>query len=107
MVKEVYIGNLKSEKFDYDKIGETPEGSYPEIIGESTYSDLFWDIMEEDKKQSDWGCWVVKMTKQQIIDFLGKKKYRDYSSAKLLLSIAETLDDNKEYLLVALEDILW
>ena len=108
MVAEVFIGSLKSEKFDYDKIGEDPvNGTYPEVIGQSTYdSDLFWEIMKEDKKQTDWGCWVVKMTKQQIIDFLGKEKYSDYSSAKLLLGIARTLDNNKEYLLVAFEDII-
>lgn len=108
MITEVYIGSLKSQEFDYDKIGEDPvNGTYPEIIGKSTYdSDLFWDIMKEEKKQSDWGCWVVKMTKQQIVYFLSQEKYHDYASANHLLGIAKTLEDNKEYLLVAFEDII-
>lgn len=108
MITEVFIGNLKSEKFDYDKIGEDPvNGTYPEVIGKSTYdSDLFWDIMKEDKIQSDWGCWVVKLTKEQIISFLSQEKYHDNNSAKHLSDIAKTLDNNKEYLLVAFEDII-
>ncbi|MEA4937377.1 MAG: hypothetical protein VB102_12185 [Paludibacter sp.] len=108
MITEVYIGSLKSEKFDYNKIGEDPDnGTYPEVIGKSTYdSDLFWDIIKENSKKSDWGCWVAKMTKEQIISFLSQEKYHDNNSAKHLLGIARTLEDNKEYLLVAFEDII-
>jgi hypothetical protein len=107
MITEVYIGNLKSKKFDYDKIGEDPEGTYPEIIGKSTYdSELFWDIMKEDKKQSNWGCWVWKLNKTDLIAFLNRDKYKDSLSAKHLSDIAFGLNDKKEYLLVAFEDII-
>ncbi|MPM64538.1 hypothetical protein SDC9_111425 [bioreactor metagenome] len=46
------------------------------------------------------------MTKEQIISFLSQEKYHDNNSAKHLLGIARTLEDNKEYLLVAFEDII-
>ena len=108
MITEVFIGNLKSEKFDYDKIGEDKEGTYPEIIGISTYdSTLFWDIIRNDSiKQSDWGCWVLKLAKEDIIEFLTREEYKDNSSAKVLLEIARTLENCKEYLLVSFEDII-
>ena len=113
MITEVFIGNLKSEKFDYNKIGETPKGSYPEIIGKSTYDDgitmdtLFWHIIQNERtKQSDWGCWVLKLSKEGIIDYLNQEKYNESNAASFLLDIAKALEDNKEYLLVAFEDIM-
>ena len=105
MITEVFIGNVKSEKFDYDIMVES--GSYPEVIGKSTFdSVLFWDILKEDNKQTDWGCWVLKMNKQAIIDFLRKDKYSGNVAAKSLLKVANTLTDDKDYLLVAFEDII-
>lgn len=54
MLTEVYIGEVKSEKFDYDEQGE--HAYCPEIITNFEYDhDLFWDIIEESDKQIDWG----------------------------------------------------
>jgi len=109
MVTEVFIGNVKSAKFDYYE-QENWHGYYPEVITESGYdSELFWDIIREDRqriKQVDWGCWVLKLSKKDIIKFLSRKKYKENSTAQKLIVIANTLEENKDYLLVAFEDII-
>lgn len=66
---------------------------------------LFWDICFKSTKKVDWGCWVVKMTKREILNFLNQEKRINSPSVKRLMKTALTLDTNKEYLLVALE--LW
>ena len=110
MVTEVFIGEVKSEKFDYNKQGRNGHAYYPEVITKSEYdSELFWDIIREDKeqiKQTDWGCWVLKLSKKDIIAFLSREKYKKNLSAQNLLIVANTLEEDKDYLLVAFEDIL-
>jgi len=106
MITEVFIGNVKSEKFDYYKEGDW-SGYYPEVISKSTFDrELFSDIAaEKESKTVDWGCWVLKLSKNEIINFLNRDKYSNNESAQDLLKIAMTLENDKEYLLVAFEDI--
>jgi hypothetical protein len=60
-----------------------------------------------DHKQTDWGCWVIKLKKSDIIVYLDNDKYRKYEfevkCLNYLLEFAHTLNDTDEYLLVALE----
>ena len=107
MITEVFIGNVRSEKFDYDIEGNV-NGYYPEVVGKSTFdSELFFDIMRENgSKRVDWGCSVLKLVKIEIINFLNREKYNKNDSAKNLLDIANALENDKEYLLVAFEDII-
>jgi len=45
MITEVFIGEVKSEKFDFDEQGNW-HGYYPKTITGSVYdSELFWDII--------------------------------------------------------------
>ena len=109
MLTEVFIGKVKSEKFDFDKQGKW-SGYYPEIIENSSKydSELFWDIIGEKPKtkQVDWGCWVLKLNKTDLVAFLSRDKYQDNPSIAFLLDIAKGLNDEEDYLLVAFEDIL-
>lgn len=106
MITEVFIGDVKSKKFDYDVEGSW-NGYYPEAISKSTFDrELFSDIAAENgSKTVDWGCWVLKLSKFGIINFLSREKYSKNESAKDLVIIANTLENDKEYLLVAFEDI--
>ena len=68
---------------------------------------MYWDILKTPNvKMTDWGCWVVKMSKSKLIVFI-KDKYRKYASKandlKKLLSFVDTLNDADEYLLTAIE----
>jgi hypothetical protein len=125
MVVDTYIGKVKSEKFDYDiscpekyNTGYSPE---PIMYIPGDTRRIFMDIVryvgdkKENTKQTDWGCFIIKMNKENLIKYLSKynrdipelenneiyikrrKEYRNF-----LLEI-EKLDAEKEYLLVAKE----
>lgn len=105
MITECYVGHIRSEKFDLETVrrgGGNSSGCFPEQVGLAPilYSrDLFWDIVDHPEAiKSDWGCWVVKMNKKEIVDFISRRESIDNS--RLLL-----MDDDEDYLLVALEDI--
>ena len=105
---EVFIGKVKSKEFDYDKPGNWDGYSPDALCKPQHHSSLFWDILRESNaKQTDWGCYVVKMNKSELIDFLDNDKYRKYDREaemlKELLTSAHTLSDMEEYLLTALE----
>lgn len=107
MITNCYIGYVKSDGFDFETAragGGNSSGYFPEqvTLTPTFYSrDLFWDIVDHSEAiKTDWGCWVVKMNRKEIVDFIGRRECVDNS--RLLL-----MDDDKDYLLVALEDIDW
>ena len=114
MFTDVYIGLVKSEKFDYDKEGNyngySPSHALPSLhpskkpalAGER---DIFWDILgHPQSKKTDWGCSVVKMTAHEMVEYLSQPKYSDNEYAKYMISeIKQHLDLHCEYLLTAME----
>ena len=118
MITDTYIGKVKSVEFDYDVAGNW-NGYFPEAIcicketrkGDHCVckgwcSKLYWDIVGEvlDKKpntrQTDWGCFVMKMNKADLVEMLSRDEYK---RAVNMLNLAKALPDTEEYLLVALE----
>ncbi|MDR0713007.1 MAG: hypothetical protein LBF89_01910 [Bacteroidales bacterium] len=130
MELQVYISRLKDEEFDYDI-------EYP--IGNRQYApkaiywgyrlvDLFRDIVDkvldhkENTKQTDWGTFVIKFTKTDLMEYLlkyvimyekhlekmsegsFKESYKEYNlgGVNSLLNQTKKLPDD-EYLLVAQE----
>jgi len=51
-------------------------------------------------KQHDWGCWVWKRSKAEIVEFLSQEKYKNFGTEQALNIIRE-LPDTDDYLLVA------
>ena len=103
--------SVRSEGFDFDTDGD-PNGYSPRSLSEWKYSsDLFFDIVRAvtdgspNAKQTDWGCFVMKMSKDELIAYLGQEKYTGSmfsSDVRCLLNFAKGLPDG-EYLLTALE----
>ena len=119
MLVKTYIGKVKSVSFDYDIKGnwngyspdeicvckETRKGTDCECEAWGT-SPLYWDIVGEvvnkkpNTKQTDWGSFVMKMSKADLVEMLSRDKYKKVVN---LLNLAKRLPDMEEYLLVALE----
>lgn len=121
MMSDTYIGRLKSERFDYDVdiksntashfpspicvCKETRKGNYCECSARGMK--LYWDIVHEvgerkaNTKQTDWGCFVIKLSQPDLVEWLSREKYK--GEVDNMLSIAKGLPDTEEYLLVALE----
>ena len=128
MITFVYIGKVKSDRFNYDVAGDW-NGYSPERLCElqfmhELYFDIVGDVIDKkpNTKQTDWGCFVIKMNKADLIRYLGKDKYRrrpecfsylekeayekkSSEGIDYLISIAEGLSNDEEYLLVALEGV--
>ena len=103
MGMHVYIGKVQSETFDYEtaKAGKGDyRGYYPDQITPYLESKgLYGAIMKhEDVVQTDWGCWVVKMQKEDILDHV--IQWGSIVDHKWLV---EFLEYETDYLLVALE----
>jgi hypothetical protein len=130
MELQVYISQLKDDEFDY--IVEHPIGNR-QYAPKAIYwgyrlEDLFWDIVhktldhEENTKQTDWGTFVIKFTKTDLMEYLSKyvsmyeehleklsegaykEIYKNYKldGVNSLLNQTKKLPDG-EYLLVAQE----
>ena len=125
MHTDVYIGKVKSDSFDWDVAGNwngympTPvcvcdwkgrreqgeENACCQCITRASRC-IYWDIVGAKEqgaswKQTDWGCFTLKMTKAKLVATLSQEKYKN--EAEPLLTIAQALPDTEEYLLVALE----
>lgn len=105
MGMHVYIGKVQSETFDYGiaKAGEGDyHGYYPDQI--TPYLEcngLYGVIMNhEDAVQTDWGCWVVKMQKEDILDHV--IQWGSIVDHKWLV---EFLEYGTDYMLVAYEGV--
>jgi hypothetical protein len=118
---QVYIAQLKDEKFDYNI--ENPKGDQqyaPKPISSSVtirnlYKDIVYKVLEhhENTKMTDWGTFVIKFTNIALINFLSNKGYENdlwklnnnvSLDINTLINYAKNLTDG-EYLLVAQE--LW
>ena len=116
MLVKTFIGKVKSDTFDYDIKGDW-NGYSPDKICFCLKTDcecevygtspLYWDIVghvidkKPNTKQTDWGSFVMKMSKADLIELLSREEYR--GEADKLLSVAQQLPETEEYLLVALE----
>jgi hypothetical protein len=127
-VFKTYIGDLEDPSFTWNpdestyNRGNAPRAVSPRfpVLGgvESVGFILVCKIAsgEFGGKQVDWGCWVARMTKAQIVDFInryyllaecGRRYGQPGASFELeygeLLSYVNRLESGKEYGLVALE----
>lgn len=104
MVQRTYVANIKDNDFDYE-IAKAGKGNFSGYFPSSIYplrsNGLFSRIIDhKDAVQTDWGCWVVKMSKNDILKHV--VRWGSFDDFKALYDF---LYDNKEYLLVALEDV--
>ena len=105
MGMHVYVGNVQSETFDYE-IAKANKGDYygyfPDRITPYLESNgLYGMIMaHKDVVQTDWGCWVVKMQKEEILSYV--ILYGSHVDHKWL---HEILEYGTDYLLVAFESV--
>ena len=119
--RDVYIGLLEDPKFSWEDgnwDGNTPSATsplFPPAMG--AFNELI-DRIESgayEGKQTDWGAWVAKVSKQQILGFIedcyGQDRYYTdpkymphlYDKMQELLRRIESLDEHKTYALVASE----
>ena len=128
MEVDTYIGKLeKTKDFDYDLDNKYMFQNAPDRVclcgfkerraagdnsafctcGRVRGRTLYWDIVGEvcekkpNTKQTDWGCFCMKLSKTDLIERLAQDKYK--GEVECLLTIAKQLSDTEEYLLVALE----
>lgn len=105
MGMHVYVGKVQSETFDYE-IAKANKGDYygyfPDRITPYLESNgLYGMIMaHKDVVQTDWGCWVVKMQKEEILNYV--IIYGSHVDHKWLYEI---LEYGIDYLLVAFESV--
>ena len=105
MGMHVYIGKVQSETFDYE-IAKAGKGDYhgyvPDRITPYLESNrLYGMIMDHnDVVQTDWGCWVVKMQKEDVLSYV--IQWGSVVDYKWLL---EFLEYGTDYLLVAYESV--
>ncbi|MBQ3342850.1 MAG: hypothetical protein IJG84_13195 [Kiritimatiellae bacterium] len=111
MFLDVFIGMVKSDKFDFDVPGNyngyMPDPAYeidrpwPTYPGER---DLYWAILDEPNvKKLDWGCSAVKMSVPELQAWLSASRWQGNVCAQVLLSRLPELDPGGTYLLVAVE----
>ena len=103
MLCNVYIGYAYSKNFDYDIKGPsscyTPDNALPnpeeDVLHVMLLSDIYQSIWKHPKsKQVDWGCSVIKMYKDELIDFL-----MQYHESHLATRAKEHLQNDMEYVI--------
>ncbi len=112
MSLSIYIGAVKSEKFDYYKPYSGPDktsATYsPERIMDvfpivGINDPLFSAIMrDKDSVRTDWGCWVLKKTKEDLMVYIMENG--SFTTCWAIEDMGRTLKDGEEYLLVAFDD---
>ena len=109
MICDVYIGYAYSKNFDYDiegpSSGYTPDNALPtpqkDVLHVMLLSDIYQTIWKHPKsKQVDWGCSVIKMYKEELIDFLLR-----YHENQLAARAKEHLRYDVEYVIAAVEGV--
>ena len=112
MSLSIYIGAVKSEKFDYYKPYSGPDISSatycPERIMDvsplvGVNDPLFSAIMmDNDSVRTDWGCRVLKKTKEDLMVYILENGI--FTTCLAIEDMDRTLKDGEEYLLVAFDD---
>ena len=59
-------------------------------------------MMDNDSVRTDWGCWVLKKTKEELMVYIMENGSSSTSWA--IEDTDRTLKDGEEYLLVAFDD---
>jgi hypothetical protein len=111
MYLDVYIGDLDDPDFHRD--GGDWSGNIPKRKSPfSPPTEPFWTLIEKirtgelEGKQTDWGGWVARVTKQEIQRFMADVFGGDPCSRGVYTELCDfvaSLDDNKQYALVASE----
>ncbi len=112
MSLSIYIGAVKSEKFDYYKPysgSNISSATYcPERIMDvsplvGVNDPLFSAIMmDNDSVRTDWGCRVLKKTKEDLMVYVMENA--TFFTSWMIEDMDRTLKDGEEYLLVAFDD---
>jgi hypothetical protein len=123
MVTETYIAEIKSEGFDFNipckekfNTGYSPKPVIYVPERRAIYMDIVRAVMdkEENTKQTDWGCFTIKMRKEDLLKYLSKYNLeslelednpvylKEREEYKNFLNEVEKLG-SEEYLLVAKE----
>jgi hypothetical protein len=113
---DVYIGDLQDPTFHWE--GGDWNGNVPHRLSPffppgylSGLKDSFWALITKietnifDRKQTDWGGWVARISKDQLLAFI-HELYGDYEQSPSLEELRDyvtTLDPEKRYALVATE----
>lgn len=112
MSLSIYIGAVKSEKFDYYKPysgSNISSATYcPErimdvfpLVGLNDH--LYFAIMsDKDSVRTDWGCCVLKKTKEDLMVYVMENG--SFTTCWAIEDMDRTLKDGEEYLLVAFDD---
>ena len=101
----VYVGKVKSATFDYDATkagGGDYYANFPDrITPYLTCKGLYGEIMNhKDVVQTDWGCWVVRMQKEEILGCVIQ-----WGSIEDYKWLYHVLEYGTDYLLVAFETV--
>jgi hypothetical protein len=118
---DVYIGDLSDPSFHWDGgdwNGNVPTRLSPFFPGGDRIRRVMLERIESkayEGKQTDWGGYVAKVTKQQIKDLI-EEQYRDHGwykdpspmphmlqALQELRRFVDALDDRKQHALVATE----
>jgi len=109
---EIYIAKIKDEDFDFDN-SATWKDNYPEPLCDLVRcNELYEDIKKlvQDGAANviklDYFSWAVRFSKSILAEFLSKERYRNTAqnckSVNHLIKVIETLNDDEDYLLVAI-----
>lgn len=109
---DAWIGSLEDEDFHWEGgnwSGNVPQRRSPFLPnGPRAFAQLIRKINqgEIDGKQTDWGGFVARVTRAQIIDFMAELAGTGQLRAGLneeLMAYVYRLDEHKLYALVAVE----
>jgi hypothetical protein len=115
---DAYVGRLDDPSFHWD--GGDWNGNGPHRLSPffpSTHEPVFWEVLRRiergdyEGKQTDWGGWVAKVTKVQLLELMSDlygaraqslgQRGTDHLSE--LQQFIEALADGAQYALVATE----
>ena len=111
MVLDVYIGFADNDSFNWDSGGNIPKRQSPFFPAGHKVFDKVLKMVKSDKydgKELGWEAWGVKLTKQQIFDFIEpfikKNPYPWLDTQNIwhdVIKFVKKLEDDKNYILVA------
>jgi len=107
---DIYVGSADDPAIvrdDGDWNGNSPAMLSPNVFaGDLNSFGRLLDMIRTGElpgKQTDWGCLVALANKAQIIEFFENVWFRDDSARQMMAKFLSSLDDQKNFALVALE----